>query len=194
MRVIGHRRPNGDPVPITYRCAIRTVFSQNSAGHLANFPPPRGRQKLASIGSISALKTLKRLNVQDPGARSALKASYVKPSLPSIRSPEHRGARGRRLFSAETDAYKAALKIKRCLSGNRKSRRQHPQRLEVLQTRKGDCNEHTVLFNALARAAGIPADGSRSGLSARRFLLPRLVEIWLGDWVCSTPCQSFPPT
>ena len=32
-----------------------------------------------------------------------------------------------------------------------------PSALEVLRTRVGDCNEHTALFVALARAAGIPA-------------------------------------
>ena len=32
-----------------------------------------------------------------------------------------------------------------------------PSATEVLKTLKGDCNEHTVLFVALARAAGIPA-------------------------------------
>ncbi len=31
-----------------------------------------------------------------------------------------------------------------------------PSALDVLETREGDCNEHTVLFTALARAAGIP--------------------------------------
>lgn len=31
-----------------------------------------------------------------------------------------------------------------------------PSALEVLATRAGDCNEHTVLYAALARAAGIP--------------------------------------
>ncbi len=31
-----------------------------------------------------------------------------------------------------------------------------PSALEVLEQRAGDCNEHTVLFTALARAAGIP--------------------------------------
>ena len=31
-----------------------------------------------------------------------------------------------------------------------------PSALEVLKARQGDCNEHTVLFTALARAAGIP--------------------------------------
>ncbi len=32
-----------------------------------------------------------------------------------------------------------------------------PSALDVLRTRKGDCNEHTYLFVALARAAGLPA-------------------------------------
>jgi transglutaminase-like putative cysteine protease len=32
-----------------------------------------------------------------------------------------------------------------------------PSALEVLRTRVGDCNEHTALYVALARAAGIPA-------------------------------------
>jgi transglutaminase-like putative cysteine protease len=32
-----------------------------------------------------------------------------------------------------------------------------PSALEVLRTRVGDCNEHTVLFVALARSLGIPA-------------------------------------
>lgn len=31
-----------------------------------------------------------------------------------------------------------------------------PNALEVLETKKGDCNEHAVLYTALARAAGIP--------------------------------------
>ncbi|HVS14089.1 MAG TPA: transglutaminase-like domain-containing protein [Thermoanaerobaculia bacterium] len=31
-----------------------------------------------------------------------------------------------------------------------------PSALEVLASRRGDCNEHTVLYTALARAAGVP--------------------------------------
>ena len=32
-----------------------------------------------------------------------------------------------------------------------------PSAIQVLESRSGDCNEHTQLFIALARAAGIPA-------------------------------------
>ena len=31
-----------------------------------------------------------------------------------------------------------------------------PDSVEILQKRKGDCNEHAVLFAALTRAAGVP--------------------------------------
>ena len=52
-----------------------------------------------------------------------------------------------------------------------------PSALEVLQTREGDCNEHTVLFAALARASGIPtriAIGVVWSDELRRVLLPRV--------------------
>ena len=52
-----------------------------------------------------------------------------------------------------------------------------PSALEVLRTKVGDCNEHTALYVAMARAAGIPR-ASRSGWCrarrSRRVLLPRV--------------------
>ncbi len=42
-----------------------------------------------------------------------------------------------------------------------------PSAVEVLRTRVGDCNEHTALFVALARAAGIPARISVGLVSVR---------------------------
>jgi transglutaminase-like putative cysteine protease len=59
-----------------------------------------------------------------------------------------------------------------------------PNALEVWRQRAGDCNEHSVLFAALARAAGIPtrlaagllyADGS--------FFYHAWIEFYLGRWV-----------
>ena len=41
-----------------------------------------------------------------------------------------------------------------------------PSALEVLRTKVGDCNEHTALYVAMARAAGIPR-ASRSGWYVR---------------------------
>ena len=63
-----------------------------------------------------------------------------------------------------------------------------PSAVQVLETRRGDCNEHTVLYVALARALGLPArtavglvylDGS--------FFYHAWPEVWLGDWVAVDP-------
>jgi len=63
-----------------------------------------------------------------------------------------------------------------------------PSALQVLETRQGDCNEHTVLYVAMARALGLPArtavglvylDGS--------FFYHAWPEVWLGQWVAVDP-------
>lgn len=68
-----------------------------------------------------------------------------------------------------------------------------PSSVEVLQSRRGDCNEHTVLFVALARAAGLPArtcagivylDGS--------FGYHAWPLVWVGSWVPMDPTFGQP--
>jgi transglutaminase-like putative cysteine protease len=63
-----------------------------------------------------------------------------------------------------------------------------PSALQVLESRQGDCNEHTVLYVAMARALGLPArtavglvylDGS--------FFYHAWPEVWLGEWVAVDP-------
>ena len=63
-----------------------------------------------------------------------------------------------------------------------------PNAVQVLETLQGDCNEHTVLYVALARALGLPArtavglvyvDGS--------FFYHAWPEVWLGEWVAVDP-------
>ena len=63
-----------------------------------------------------------------------------------------------------------------------------PSALEVLETKRGDCNEHAILFVSLARAVGLPArtaaglvyvDGS--------FYYHAWAEVFLGGWVAVDP-------
>jgi hypothetical protein len=63
-----------------------------------------------------------------------------------------------------------------------------PSALQVLATRTGDCNEHTQLFVALARAVGIPARIA-SGLAYvdGKFYYHAWAEVLLGDWVPVDP-------
>ncbi len=63
-----------------------------------------------------------------------------------------------------------------------------PSAVQVLESMQGDCNEHTVLYVAMARALGLPArtavglvyvDGS--------FFYHAWPEVWLGEWVAVDP-------
>src|SRR5262249_61013738 len=63
-----------------------------------------------------------------------------------------------------------------------------PNALQVLKTRSGDCNEHTQLFVALARAIGLPARVA-AGLAYvdGKFYYHAWPEIYLDDWVAVDP-------
>jgi transglutaminase-like putative cysteine protease len=63
-----------------------------------------------------------------------------------------------------------------------------PSAVQVLRTRAGDCNEHTQLYVALARAAGIPARIS-TGLAFvnGKFYYHAWPEVRLRDWVAVDP-------
>lgn len=63
-----------------------------------------------------------------------------------------------------------------------------PNAVRVLETGRGDCNERTVLYVALARAAGLPAR-SVAGLLYLdgRFYYHSWPEVYLGDWVAVDP-------
>lgn len=63
-----------------------------------------------------------------------------------------------------------------------------PDAVRVLHTRSGDCNEHTQLYLALARAAGIPARAA-AGLAFvnGKFYFHAWPEVYLGRWVAVDP-------
>lgn len=65
-----------------------------------------------------------------------------------------------------------------------------PTALEVLRTKQGDCNEHTVLFAALARAAGLPtriAIGLVYSDSVDGFGYHAWPEVFVGNWIPMDP-------
>lgn len=106
--------------------------------------------------------------------------AYLQSDHPSIRSL------AAEIVGRETDAAKAVLRIKDWVYRNiaKKPTISIPNALEVLQNRRGDCNEHTVLFNALARAAGIPAKTVVGIVYLRdAFYYHAWSEVWLGEWV-----------
>lgn len=69
-----------------------------------------------------------------------------------------------------------------------------PNAVQVLEMRKGDCNEHAVLYGALARAAGLPARmvagtvyNPGEGGSSGAFYYHAWNLVWIGRWVAVDP-------
>lgn len=69
-----------------------------------------------------------------------------------------------------------------------------PSALEVLNSKRGDCNEYTALFTALARSLGIPAK-MVAGLvyQGNRFFYHAWPEVYLGRWVPLDPTFNQAP-
>lgn len=70
-----------------------------------------------------------------------------------------------------------------------------PSAKEVLVSQRGDCNEYTALFTALARSLGIPTK-MIAGLVYRdgRFFYHAWAEVYLGKWVGVDPTFNEVPT
>jgi transglutaminase-like putative cysteine protease len=90
----------------------------------------------------------------DPDARSFLAAEpFLESDAPEIRAETEKALGG-----VEGDRARAERLVRHVHSiVDKKPTVSLPSALEVLRTRVGDCNEHTALYVAMARAAGLPA-------------------------------------
>ena len=94
------------------------------------------------------------------------------------------------IVGQERDALRAATLISSWVYHNLDKRPtlSIPNALEVYQRRAGDCNEHSVLFAALARAAGIPTRIASGLLYTKgRFFYHAWDEVYVGEWVAVDP-------
>jgi transglutaminase-like putative cysteine protease len=68
-----------------------------------------------------------------------------------------------------------------------------PSAVEVLDSREGDCNEHTTLYVALARAAGVPSKIA-IGLVYHKgsFYYHAWPEVYVGEWIAMDPTFGQP--
>ncbi|MGZ8466144.1 MAG: transglutaminase-like domain-containing protein, partial [Candidatus Binatia bacterium] len=154
--------------------------------NLANFALDGGRQKLTGDRLEITRENLAKLSataipVKEPRLQTFLQpTAFMQSDHPSIKTL------AARIVGTETNAMKAAVKLKDWIYRElaKEPTVSIPNALEVLQVKKGDCNEHTVLFNALARAAGIPAKTVVGVVYLRgAFYYHAWSEVWLGRWV-----------
>ncbi len=164
---------------------------------VANFPAlAGGRQRLAgnrlyiTRDRVDRLQALS-LPIRDERLRPFLESTpFIQSDHPRIR------ALAKEIVRGETDARRAALRIQDWVYREiaKEPTVSIPSALEVLETKKGDCNEHTVLFNALARAVGLPAKTVVGMVYVRdAFYYHAWSEIWLGEWISLDPVlKQFP--
>jgi transglutaminase-like putative cysteine protease len=112
--------------------------------------------RIAGPGTIVELRDPRMLkaDVADADARQYLSPEpLIESDDPDIKAEADRAVRG------VTDRRAQAERLTRAVNGllEKKPTVSIPSAREVLRTKVGDCNEHTALFVAMARAAGIPA-------------------------------------
>ena len=130
-----------------------------------------------------------------PAADTALRP-YLLPE-PLIQSGDARvRAQARQLAGRERDPARVAERLTHWVYGHVEKRLtvSVPSAVQVLAARRGDCNEHTVLYVALARAAGLPARAAAGLVHLDgRFYYHAWPEVWLGNWVAVDPTlDQFP--
>lgn len=112
-------------------------------------------------------------------------SAYIQAFHPDIR------VKSQEIIEDETNSWRAAEKLCRWVYtsiADKRMRAGFDSSLTVLDSLSGDCTEHTVLFIALARAAGIPARIC-SGLvfSKDAFYYHFWPEVYVGRWVQMDP-------
>jgi transglutaminase superfamily protein len=133
---------------------------------------------------------------------ATLRARYrlpnTDPALRPLRDPDllinsgdlRVAAQARLLAGRDRDPTRVAARLVHWVAGAvRPERSSGPvDAAQVLERRRGDANECTVLFVALARALGLPARPV-SGLvrAAGRYYYHAWAEVYLGDWVAVDP-------
>ena len=115
---------------------------------------------------------------------------YLDPE-PLIQSADPRiAAQARRIVGRVTDPRRAVELLNAWVyeTLEKKITISVPSAVQVLETRRGDCNEHTVLFVALARAIGVPARTAAGLVYLNgRFYYHAWPEVYLRGWVAVDP-------
>ncbi|MBU1087379.1 MAG: lasso peptide biosynthesis protein [Candidatus Omnitrophica bacterium] len=111
-------------------------------------------------------------------------SAFIQADAPEIK------ALAAKIINKEKNSYLAAVKINDWLFKNiaKVPVVSIPSAVDVLKTREGDCNEHSVLFAALARSIGIPTK-INVGLvySHGRFYYHAWVSVYIGVWLDMDP-------
>lgn len=138
----------------------------------------------------------KPVTVTVTGAQLPRETEQFLPATIAIQSDDPRIiAQARKITSGITNSYEAATALNDWVYRNvvKKNTVSLPSALDVFQRREGDCNEHTYLFVALARAVGLPARINIGIVYAEAYGRPAAFyyhawpSVYVGQWVEMDP-------
>jgi hypothetical protein len=144
-----------------------------------------GQQVLSTSPLVVEIKT-PELPTEPVPLPIAAESEFLKPSVTiQCDAPEIK-VKVKEAIGDEKDAVAATRKLVSWVFTvvEKQATASYPNALDVLKTLKGDCNEHAVLFAALARAAGIPTRVAVGLLYMNRaFYYHAWNEVYLGRWI-----------
>ena len=166
-----------------------------STGNIAEVVMSTPRQKLeanaAYAGKLSiqvpsiVAEDCPNLPIQNAEGEFLTASAYIQADHPDIR------AKTEEILENEVNSWRAAEKLCRWVYAainDKKMSGGFASSLTALQSLAGDCTEHTVLFIALARAAGIPARICSGIVFAKdAFYYHFWPEVYVGQWVQMDP-------
>jgi transglutaminase-like putative cysteine protease len=182
------------PPPTRSRAEYRAVLT---GADLSAVDLVGGRQERAGDTLIvrretaAALAAAYRLPARDSSLAPWLAAEpLIQSADPGIRTEAHQ------ILGGEPDPTRAAERLTHWVAAHVRKQATVglPNAVRVLTQRRGDCNERTVLYVALARAIGLPARPVAGLLEVGgRFYYHAWPEVYLGRWVAVDPMlDQFP--
>jgi hypothetical protein len=178
----------GEPLPRGERIAGLTVRLRNV--ELGGFDLEGERQSLHGDTLVVEAEPMPAsVSYRLPAEREDWSDELGPTPLIQVDDPEiRRTVEG--VLAGERDPLRAAERLTRWVYDNleKEITLSVPSARQVLEMRRGDCNEHTVLYVALARAAGLPARTAAGLVYVRdRFYYHAWPEVWLDGWVPVDP-------
>ena len=175
-----------------------TLRASSSGAPIRDLIPASPRQKvtverdqMAAAVAIAAEKTPNgklTIPVREPAV-----AAFVAPTEFIQSSDPALVAKAKEIVGSETNAWRAAQKIREWVYRNMTKRDSYPKPItarECLEVMEGDCSEHAMLFVGLARAASIPAQFVAGVVYSRgAFWYHAWVEVYVAPntWVAVDP-------
>lgn len=186
--VTAGQRPDSEAGALPFRVRL-------GGGALDGLALDGGRQRLAGDTLIvvreGVAALVARYRLPDPDLDPDLRA-YVEPDLLISSADLRVAAQARIVAGADRDPRRAVSRLVHWVATAVRRERTDGigDAAGVLERRRGDANEHTVLFVAMARALGLPARpvaGLVRAAGQTGYYYHAWAEVYLGDWVAVDP-------